>query len=168
MARPPHTSASWSRSQKRHWRLRTEQEAGVRREADDGLGSATGRGAAASGRFLTLAPCCLSVYALLSSARKRWRACHPAGVPGQEAQASMGCLCPAWMAAPGCISGGGGRCVRSCGHMHRSAAHTGSPLCPLMPEVGEDTETKWVQPKLLLWSPETTQGFQRSRVTGRK
>lgn len=57
-----------------------------------------GKGAAASGRFLTLAPCYISVCALLSTA----------GVPGQEAQASMGCLCPAWMAAPGCISGGGG------------------------------------------------------------
>lgn len=153
MVRPPHTSASWSRSPKEHWRLRIEQEAEVQGEDEDGLGSAIGKGAAASGRFLILALCCLLVCALLSTA----------GVPDQEAQVSMGCLCPVWMAASGCISGGGGQCVRSCGHMHRSAAHTGSPTCPLMPELGGGTGTKWIQPKLLLWSPETTQGHSRAQ-----
>lgn len=47
---------SLSRSQKRRWRLRTEQEAEVQRE-DDCPGSAAGTGAAASGLFLTPAPC---------------------------------------------------------------------------------------------------------------
>lgn len=111
MARPPHTLASWSRSQKQHWRLRIEQEAEVQREDEDGLGSATGKGAAASGRFLTLAPCCLSVCALLSSARKQWRACHSAGVPGQEVQASMGsCALRGWQFQAASQEVGGGVC----------------------------------------------------------
>lgn len=158
MVRPPHTSASWSRSPKEHWRLRIEQEAEVQGEDEDGLGSAIGKGAAASGRFLILALCCLLVCALLSTA----------GVPDQEAQVSMGCLCPVWMAASGCISGGGGAvCAELWTHAQKRCSHR----LPHMPSDARTRRRHWNQVDTAQAAALVTRDhpgpLQSSRVTGR-